>query len=330
MAFQFMACRWCAFFCFYFLRYLRWRFGFSFQLVFRQEPSVRNLTAKLLTLLLASATGIVRICEIAWTGTGTSGGELLPRGESAAGLRFRAYQAEDGDAGSARGWRTRSQHPQVRCPPHTHPSRAWVGHPLFLRALRCGCRLGRRRSPPTHRKWIQDYNWVSGRATSVLVDPPTPGNTILLGGAYGGFGNRQMPGSKNSYSELGDMASADRRPAFTRGGRDCAATWKQQPYSGWNGRNQLLGRFLLRHGNSALNGWRGDWTQITSAASGQSFVGVGFSKMAFSIRNTNLVVASTAGDIGLDFGLEQDANSTARGLYYSKSRGDLESCDSLG
>src|SRR5260370_13153659 len=63
------------------------------------------------------------------------------------------------------------------------------------------------------------------------------------------------------------------------------------------------------------------WTQITSAASGQSFVGVGFSKMAFSTSNTNLVVASTAGDIGFDFGLEQDANSTARGLYYSTDAG---------
>jgi len=34
----------------------------------------------------------------------------------------------------------------------------------------------------------QDYNWVSGRDTSVLIDPAdTSGNTVLLGGAYGGL-----------------------------------------------------------------------------------------------------------------------------------------------
>src|SRR5208283_1501443 len=34
----------------------------------------------------------------------------------------------------------------------------------------------------------QNYNWVSGRATSVLIDPAdASGNTVLLGGAYGGL-----------------------------------------------------------------------------------------------------------------------------------------------
>src|SRR5437870_1822066 len=33
----------------------------------------------------------------------------------------------------------------------------------------------------------QDYNWVSGRATAVAVDPSDPsGNTVYVGGAYGG------------------------------------------------------------------------------------------------------------------------------------------------
>ena len=58
------------------------------------------------------------------------------------------------------------------------------------------------------------------------------------------------------------------------------------------------------------------WTHIQSAASGQSFLGVGFSKIAFSTANPDLVVAATAGDLGLRLGKEQDAVSTARGLYY--------------
>src|SRR6266550_5410791 len=33
----------------------------------------------------------------------------------------------------------------------------------------------------------QDYGWVSGRATAVAIDPADPsGNTVYLGGAYGG------------------------------------------------------------------------------------------------------------------------------------------------
>jgi hypothetical protein len=33
----------------------------------------------------------------------------------------------------------------------------------------------------------QDYNWVSGRATAVAMDPAdTSGNTVYVGGAYGG------------------------------------------------------------------------------------------------------------------------------------------------
>ena len=42
----------------------------------------------------------------------------------------------------------------------------------------------------------QNYNWVSGRATSVLIDPAdTSGNTVLLGGAFGGLWRSTNAGS---------------------------------------------------------------------------------------------------------------------------------------
>ena len=63
------------------------------------------------------------------------------------------------------------------------------------------------------------------------------------------------------------------------------------------------------------------WTQIQSAGTGQSFLGIGFSKIAFSTANPSLVVAATAGDNGLYVGREEDGNSTARGLYYSQDGG---------
>ena len=68
----------------------------------------------------------------------------------------------------------------------------------------------------------------------------------------------------------------------------------------------------------------------------QSFLGIGFSKIAFSTANSNLLVAATAGDNGLCLGLEaatggnsplsclgpeEDGNSTAVGLYYSLNGG---------
>src|SRR5260370_8703997 len=63
------------------------------------------------------------------------------------------------------------------------------------------------------------------------------------------------------------------------------------------------------------------WMQIQSAGTGESFLGVGFSKIAFSTANPNLVVAATAGDNGLYVGREEDGNSTARGVYYSQAGG---------
>jgi len=124
---------------------------FFFSAGFRAEPSGRNLTAKLLTLLLASATGTVHICGIDWTGTGTSGGELCLGGNRQRGCGFGLTNRRWRCGFSAR-LRMRSQHPQVRCPPHTHPSRAWMGHPLFLRALQCGRRWGRLRWLPMLRE----------------------------------------------------------------------------------------------------------------------------------------------------------------------------------
>src|SRR5208337_4082985 len=40
------------------------------------------------------------------------------------------------------------------------------------------------------------YNWVSGRATAVAVDPADPtGNTVYIGGAYGGVWKSANAGS---------------------------------------------------------------------------------------------------------------------------------------
>jgi photosystem II stability/assembly factor-like uncharacterized protein len=172
----------------------------------------------------------------------------------------------------------------------------------------------------------QDYNWVSGRATSVLIDPAdTTGNTVLLGGAYGGLWKSTDAGSLNSNpASVTWQALIDDQPTLAVG----AITL--QPVVSGNVSNVILvgtgetnssgdsyyGLGILRSVDGGAS-----WTQIQSAGTGQSFLGIGFSKIAFSTANPSLVVAATAGDNGLYVGREADGNSTARGLYYSQDSG---------
>jgi len=233
-------------------------------------------------------------------------GREAPKGESAAALRLRAHQqkmamrAQREAAARAAGVGSASS-PLVTTWVNLGPA------PLASDATGNG---------------FQDYNWVSGRATSVLVDPAdTTGNTVYLGGAYGGLWKSTNAGSKSATPNLVTwQALIDDQPSLAVGAIALQPGNSNLILVGTGETNSsgdsYYGMGILRSTDGGAT-----WTQITSAASGQSFVGVGFSKMAFSTSNTNLVVASTAGDIGIDFGLEQDANSTARGVYYSVDAG---------
>src|SRR5258708_4383748 len=233
-------------------------------------------------------------------------GREAPKGESAAALRLRAHQqkmamrAQREAAARAAGAGFASS-PQVTTWLNLGPA------PLASDATGNG---------------FQDYNWVSGRATSVLVDPAdTTGNTILLGGAYGGLWKSTNDGSKSATPDLVSwQALIDDQPSLAVGAIALQPGNSNLILVGTgeanNSGDSYYGMGILRSTNGGAT-----WTQITSAASGQSFLGIGFSHIAFSTSNTNLVVASTAGDIGFDFGLEQDAVSTARGLYYSTDAG---------
>jgi len=232
-------------------------------------------------------------------------GRAAPKGESAAALRLRAHQqkmamrAQREAAARAGGAELAS--PQVTTWLNLGPA------PLASDATGNG---------------FQDYNWVSGRATSVLVDPAdTTGNTILLGGAYGGLWKSTNAGSKSATPNLVSwQALIDDQPSLAVGAIALQPGNSNLILVGTgeanNSGDSYYGMGILRSTDGGAT-----WAQITSAVSGQSFLGIGFSHIAFSTSNTNLVVASTAGDIGLDFGLEQDGVSTARGLYYSIDAG---------
>jgi len=259
-------------------------------------------------------------------------GRTVPGGESAAGLRFRAYQQKM----AMRARRAAGNAKSTLFPVPSSP------HPLIAKNAMSGAPAASSNSGST--VWaplgpaplasdatgdgMQDYNWVSGRATSVLIDPADcTGNTVLLGGAYGGLWKSTNAGSQNSNPALVTwQALIDDEPTLAVG------AIALQPVVCPGNSNVILvgtgetnssgdsyyGLGILRSADGGLT-----WPlQIQSAASGQSFLGIGFSKIAFGgTANPNLVVAATAGDNGLYVGREEDGNSTARGVYFSQDAG---------
>jgi hypothetical protein len=96
-----------------------------------------------------------------------SHGRTLP-GKSSAQLRHRAYQAK------MRARAARASHPFV-IPANSQSSSAWTPlGPVPLASDATG-------------DGFQDYHQVSGRSTSIAIDPADPsGNTVFIGGAQGG------------------------------------------------------------------------------------------------------------------------------------------------
>jgi len=246
-------------------------------------------------------------------------GRTVPS-ESVAGLRFRAYQQK---------MAMRARRAASVPPPNlssTHPPK--------------GSLDGTAASPSVSTGWTaigpaplasdatgdggQDYNWVSGRATSVLIDPAdSSGNTVLLGGAYGGLWRSTNAGSLSSNpAAVIWNALIDDQPTLAVGAIALQPKNSNVILVGTGETNSsddsYYGLGILRSTNGGSS-----WTQITGIGQtpDQSFVGIGFSKITFSTANPSLVVAATAGDNGLYLGLEEDGNSTARGLYFSADGG---------
>jgi hypothetical protein len=242
-------------------------------------------------------------------------GRSVPPGESAAGLRFRAYRQKMAFR-AMRAAAAASPDPPIaksamsRAPASASASTVWA--PLGPAPL----------ASDATGEGAQDYNWVSGRATSVLIDPAdNTGNTVLLGGAYGGLWKSTNAGSLNSNPALvtwqalmDDQATlAVGAIALQPGNSSVILVGTGETNSSGD---SYYGLGILRSADGGST-----WSEIQSAATGQSFLGIGFSKIAFSTANPNRVVAATAGDNGLDVGREEDGNATARGLYYSQDGG---------
>lgn len=228
---------------------------------------------------------------------------ILP-GESAAGLRYRAYREKLRLREQSRnhGWRDAG----------IQTSKVWssLGPAPLASELNSDGSMR--------------YNWVSGRATAVAVDAAdTSGNTVYVGGAYGGVWKSVNAGplSQNpanvQWSPLTDdqPTLAVGAIAVQPGGTGVVIVGTGEADSAMD---SYYGLGILRSADGGNS-----WTLIQTDTSGtHPFAGMGFTQLAFDTSAPNLVVAATAATTeGIAEGLENPVSANL-GLYYSTDSGN--------
>ncbi len=245
-------------------------------------------------------------------------GRVIP-GKSSAELRYRAYQTKM-QARAARLARTHAA--QADSQQSTLSSGAWspLGPvPLASDATGDG---------------FQNYNQVSGRATSVVIDPADPtGNTVYIGGAQGGVWKATnaatSPAGNVTWTAVTDEQAtlSIGSIAIQPGNSDptqsvvLAGTGEAD-----NSADSYFGLGILRSADGGNT-----WTLTSTANSGTySFSGLGATRMAFSTASghtSTVVAAMAATSEGVTAGA-LTAN-TYRGLYTSTDAGQTWIYDAL-
>lgn len=176
---------------------------------------------------------------------------------------------------------------------------------------------------------LQDYNWITGRATAIAVDPnDSSGNTMFIGGANGGIWKSINAGALSpTPSSILWSPLTDDQPTLAIG-----AIAVQPQTSNPNPANSIViagtgetnssadsyyGLGILRSTNGGQT-----WTLTSQDATGaHPFAGLGFSKIAFSAFNPNVVVAGAgSASEGVIEDLENPV-AVNRGIYYSNDAG---------
>lgn len=176
---------------------------------------------------------------------------------------------------------------------------------------------------------LQDYGFVSGRATAVAVDPNDPsGNTVFAGGAYGGIWKSTNAGTLSTNSSSVSWVPLTDTQATLAIGSIAVQPQLSNPNSASSivlagtgetdsSSDSYYGLGILRSANGGQT-----WTLISQDSTGtHPFAGLGFSQIAFSTANPSLVVAAAASaSEGIVEGLENPMTIN-RGLYYSTNAG---------
>ena len=176
---------------------------------------------------------------------------------------------------------------------------------------------------------LQDYNWVSGRATTVAIDPNDPtGNTVYAGGAYGGVWKSPNAGNLSpSPVAVNWTPLTDNQATLAIG-----AVAVQKHLANPNPANSVIlagtgetdssgdsyyGLGILRSADGGQS-----WVLIPQDSTGaHSFSGLGFSQISFNTGNPNLAIAAVESAIeGIVEDLENPV-TTNRGLYCSADAG---------
>jgi hypothetical protein len=176
---------------------------------------------------------------------------------------------------------------------------------------------------------LQDYGFVSGRATAVAIDPNDPsGNTVFAGGAYAGIwkstnaGTLSTNSSSVSWTPLTDtqatlaIGSIAVQPQLSNPNPVTSVILAGTGETD-SSADSYYGLGILRSANGGQT-----WTLISQDSTGtHPFAGLGFSQIAFSSTTPNLVVAGAgSASQGIIEGLENPV-AVNRGLYYSTNGG---------
>ena len=173
----------------------------------------------------------------------------------------------------------------------------------------------------------QDYGWVSGRATAVAIDPAdATGNTVYLGAAFGGVWKSSNAGSLSSSPSSVVWKPLTDNQATLAVGAIAIQSGNSDPSRGVvlvgtgeanSSADSYYGLGILRSPDGGAT-----WNLIqTDSSKTRSFAGLGFSKIAFSTVNPNLVVAGTVATAqGIFSGLENPLAAN-RGIYFSNDAG---------
>ncbi|HMK31416.1 MAG TPA: hypothetical protein VK473_17160, partial [Terriglobales bacterium] len=174
--------------------------------------------------------------------------------------------------------------------------------------------------PPNLPNAEQDYGFVVGRATAVAIDQTDPtGNTVYLGGAFGGLWKSTSAASpdvtKVVWQQLLDSQAtlAVDAIALQPGNSKVILVGTGEANSS---ADSYYGLGILRSEDGGTT-----WSLITQTADSKySFHGLAFAKIAFSSDNPTLVVAAAAGSaVGIKTGAESSDQN--RGIYYSLDGG---------